>query len=111
MAKPNAVKYPTKGPNQKRQKGDKTLWFCDKRIGTCYKVSATPYSAVDKKTVDPHGMKYWVKPHMAETVDVFELGRLLASSRERAYGQLILSLNDDIETASKKIMRAASETM
>ena len=98
-----------KGADQKRRKGDKRFWFADKRIGTVYRVSATPYNAHDKATRNKYGNLYWVKPHMAEVSSEFEVGRGLHTNRNAAYAWLIGSYNDDIEKITQKLRRAAVE--
>lgn len=106
---------------------DRTLWFADKKLGTCYKVKATPNTSVQSKWLDnpapdpddqqctgPYGTgstrsSYWVKPHNALVSEVFHIGRGLAEKRENAYSWLIGSLTDDLEKLMWKIRRAANE--
>lgn len=87
---------------------DRRLWYADKRLGTCYKVSATPYYGhyAGAKKLD---LRYWVKPHNALTAETVELGKGVFTDRVSAYSWLICGLNDDIEELTKKIRRAASE--
>lgn len=89
------------------KKRDVALWYADKRIGTCYKLKATPYNAVPRKP--SHEEWYWVKPHKALAAEEVQLGRGLAKTREGAYSFLIGSLNDDLEKIMWNIRRAASE--
>ena len=107
MATTIKFKRSKKSPKTK----DRTLWFADKKLGTCYKVKATPYASDNTGGDESRRWKsfYWVKPHNALVSEVFHIGQGLAEKRENAYSWLIGSLTDDLEKLMWNIRRAASE--